>query len=559
MEKPRWNRVSGGYRPPETQVSGIAVVVDNKTSQWRRKHLQDEQESQMPATDASKISSTEPSSFERVRPPLAATTQSTRDAAPHEKKSKNNPLGCAITTVAAHAPAKSSSSAILSERVTDKVSKKRRHERRTSELSIVPEASSNVHKKRKKTTSRSRPLKNRSAAKARLGESPYGTETALATGLAASSSSALHKPSERKKSKDKGKNGTLSGAPTPSTSCIPQQPAVKPRVSGSSNLTDADNDEGASSSLRRKKSETVPQLNIVDIEWPEPFTLSQCSTPEKKKFSSGGKRKRRGTDRDSSTAPSARKKSKQSEATAKPSKKSFPKVGSSEAGPSRQNKGKGKEVVTSPIVWTDNGCADPLVFDCFPDNGFADFVDEPSALSNKAARNRREESNFPVNPSRFRSQTMPPPSSFNSTRPSLRDSLGLDRGDFMGALITTLNDRYIKEVVTQSFDELQRSSQSTAPAGVTSGPPPPLASATHHEILQYYGARREPFTEDQLVEIIRNPMLSGLKRNKVAEDAFSTNGSVKASYRHLQARLTEAEWAKVAPKQKRHKDRDRLG
>lgn len=44
MRKPGWNRGSGGYRSPEAQNSGIAIIVDNKNPPWHRKHYQDQRE-----------------------------------------------------------------------------------------------------------------------------------------------------------------------------------------------------------------------------------------------------------------------------------------------------------------------------------------------------------------------------------------------------------------------------------------------------------------------------------------------------------------------------------
>lgn len=501
--------------------------------------------------------------LEKSRFPISATTQSTKtekssDIAPHERKRRNSQLGSAINTIAAK-PTVQSSSASSPDCKIDKVSRKRKHEREASDPSTAHKVSPSDHKKRKKTASQSSSSTTISAAKSGHGEPSRGAEMTQTSDLAASTPSPLLKPSKEKKRKDKGNNETQSDVPIPSTSYLPEQSAVETQVSDSPDLTVAKDGEEASSRPKRKKRKPVPQLKVVDLKSPESPIMRDFSTSDKEEPSPGEKRKTRSAERDSSTPPSERKKIKQSKATAKQSKKSFPQVGSSEAGPSRQNKGKGKEVVTSPIVWTDNSCVEPFdVFDSFPDNDFSDFVDEPPTLSNKAARRREAATTFSVNPSRFRSQTMPPISSFNSTRPSIRDSLVLDRGHFMGTLMNTFNDN-IKEAVTQSFDQLQISSHSTVPVRVTSGPPPPLASATHHEILRYYGARDEPFNDDQLVEIVRNPILSGLKRNQVAEHAFSTAGSVRATYRRLQARLTEAEWSKVAPKQKRPKDRGRAG
>ena len=496
-------------------------------------------DTELPSPEDSKISS-----IDSVSPQIK--TESFSDIAPQESKGGKSRLGSAIETIAAQ-PTVQSSSASLPNCNIDKVSRKRKHEREASDVSTAPKVSSSDHKKRKKIASQSSSSTTISAAKSRYGEPLRGAEMTQSSDLAALTPSPLLGHSKEKKRKEKSNNGTQFDVPITSTSYPPQQVAVESKVSDTADLPVpvANNGEEAFSKPRRKKRKPVPHLNVLDMKTPEAPVMPDPSTSGKEEPSSGDKRKRCSPESDLSTSPSERKKLKQS-------KKSFPKVGSSKAGPSRQDKGKGKEVVTSPKVWTDSSCAEPFeVVDSLPDNDFSDLMDELSTLSSKAARERQAESTFSVNPSRFRSQTMPPTSSFKSTRPNIRDNLVLDRGDFMGS--------YIKEVVTQSFDELQISSQSTASAGVTSGPPPSLASANHHEILRYYGARREQFTEDQLVEIVRNPMLSGLKRNKVAEHAFSTNGSVKAPYRHLQARLTEAEWAKVAPKQKRHKDRDRVG
>ena len=502
-----------------------------------------------PYKQPSMTSSCGSSSIEKSGLLIFSTNKSTKtelssNTTPHEKRLRKDQLDSAINAIADQSPAQSSSSLSLPDGGTDKKGRKRKHERRASDMSVVSEVSSSAHKKRKKTASTL-------AAKSRHDECPDDARTALASDLAASLSGPLLKPSKKTKSKEKHKGSTGSDASSRPTSEKPLEPAVEIQNSDSHGLPVAKNGEECLLRRRGEKRKPVPHLDVADVKSPESPSLPQCSNPDKRAPSSGEKRNRDSAESDSSTSPSEPKKSKKSKASTdhSRSKKIFRKVGSSEAGPSRRDKGKGKEVVTAPYVANDS-CAETFdTFNAFLDSNFPNTADKPLTLSNTAVTSRQVRSNSASNLHKFRCQTMPPIGAFKAARPSTRDTILLDPGDFM----ETLNDK-IKQAFNQSISQMQASSQSTVPTRVTSGPPPLLASANHHEILRYYGGREEPFNEDQLVEIIKNPVLTGMKRYQVAEHAFSTTGSVRASYRHLQARLTEAEWARVAPKRKQPKD-----
>lgn len=492
--------------------------------------------------EESEIPSTKPSGNQKNGLHVSTTTQSTKaerspDARPRKDKAKNSQLDFPMKTIAAQLTAQSSSTASLPDLSTNKGSRKRRYERQTSDVS---EVSSSYHQKRMMSAAQSSSSPNFLVTRSRPGEFHIDDNTALTSGKTALPSNAL-------KGKSKDKNGEKSDASTPPTPDSPQQPAVETRVSHNPSIPNAKSVEKSSSSPRKQKRNLVPHLDIVDMESPEPSAALEQRSSDKGSPSSIGKRKRQGADSHYSTPSSERKKLKHSKTKAEQSgpKEVFPKNGSAIAGPSKQNKGKGKELATASNVQTDNSYAGSSdAFNGFLGDGLSNSPDEISILTTKIARSKLTRSSSSIDLQRTRCQTMPPISSLKSARPSIRDTL------FPGNFMDTLKDQ-IKDIFTQSLSQLQKSAQPTASARVASGSPPSLASASHQEIIRYYGGREEPFDEDQLVQIIKNPSLSGLKRNKVAEHAFSTNGSVRASYRHLQTKLTGREWAKVAPKQKK--------
>ena len=217
----------------------------------------------------------------------------------------------------------------------------------------------------------------------------------------------------------------------------------------------------------------------------------------------------------------------------------------SDSSASRPTQGIGKLMnISTPLGadMTTDGVAPPL-------QGVDDSLSSPRTRNNQqthgAARPDRGALQDMSNIIQLtRHQTMPPMGTTRSTH------LLQSNESFLHEIIERGVQKAFKTYIHQNLPRNLPPSTSSTMQATSPSVTLPNSAAAHADFHLHYVPRENILGDDRLIEIIRNRRISAIRRHTIASYAFATDGRIRATYKHLQDRVNEEDWRRVAPRTK---------